>query len=579
MSKTPNFDAKIKAILDATTPGERTCELLGESWELTDEELAWCRHFNVPPSKRSQLTRWKTLAYYTTGFQFWWNKHAETGKPILTFHHPGSGVRVLPDQEWLSKDFSEIVMDYHPDRSFFEQMRELQLRIPCRSAYNTVEPENSIALVSISDKNSYFVLACKSISCFYSTVLTDGEDTSEAVNSSNITSCHNVMHCQRMFRCQYVRESMDCLDSAFLFDCRNCKNCFGATNKRNREYIFFNEQLSKDAYEKRMEEIDLGKRSVVETYSQKFDELLGGDTVWPEGFIEKCGDSTGEYLAGATNCHNCYYSEKNAKDCFWAAWPISNCERCVFTLGMWSGSTDIYHSMTQPMCSGMKFSWRCNQCQDCEYCMMCQNCTNCFGCIGLNRKEFCIFNKQYSEEAYWKKLDEVKCHLLDRGEYGEFFPVLMSTAYSPECGAVEYCGATENDLKAMGGQWFPVDALGALGEVVDPSTIVKAKDVPDSIDDVGEEWVGRPIYDGASERKFAFLRPEIEHYRKLRVAPPTKHIVRRMNELVQSGQLAAFEMRACSGCGKEIRTSKNVRYPDRKIYCRACYLHYLEQHG
>jgi len=29
MSKTPNYDAKVKAILDATIPGERVCELTG----------------------------------------------------------------------------------------------------------------------------------------------------------------------------------------------------------------------------------------------------------------------------------------------------------------------------------------------------------------------------------------------------------------------------------------------------------------------------------------------------------------------------------------------------------------------
>src|SRR3990167_7054908 len=481
MSQTPHFDQKIKTILDNLEPCEQICELTSEKWQVTQKEIDVYKKFQVPPLSISPNTVWKWLAYFDTGYQFWWNKHWETGQPVLTFHHPASGVRVLPDVEWHAKDFSSITYSYDSSRPFFDQIREFEQRVPFLATYNIKEPENSVTLVSFGDRNSYFVNACSSVDSFYCVGVTQCEQSSLVFLGDRIIQSHAIVNSKGIFHSKYVRESFDCMDSAFLFDFRNCKNCFGATNKRNREYIFFNEQLSKDAYEKRMEEIDLGKRSVVETYSQKFDELLGGDTVWPEGFIEKCGDSTGEYLAGATNCHNCYYSEKNAKDCFWAAWPISNCERCVFTLGMWSGSTDIYHSMTQPMCSGMKFSWRCNQCQDCEYCMMCQNCTNCFGCIGLNRKEFCIFNKQYSEEAYWKKLEEVKCHLLDRGEYGEFFPVLMSTAYSPECVAVEYCGATENDLKAMGGQWFPVDALGALGEVVDPSTIVKAKDVPDSI--------------------------------------------------------------------------------------------------
>ena len=39
MSKTPNYDAKVKTILDTLEPGERTCELTGEKWEMTEEEI------------------------------------------------------------------------------------------------------------------------------------------------------------------------------------------------------------------------------------------------------------------------------------------------------------------------------------------------------------------------------------------------------------------------------------------------------------------------------------------------------------------------------------------------------------
>ncbi len=58
MSKTPNFNLKIKAVLDATKPGERVCALTGEKWMMTEEEIGWYKKFHVPPSKYRPLTRW-----------------------------------------------------------------------------------------------------------------------------------------------------------------------------------------------------------------------------------------------------------------------------------------------------------------------------------------------------------------------------------------------------------------------------------------------------------------------------------------------------------------------------------------
>ena len=69
-----------------------------------------------------------------------------------------------------------------------------------------------------------------------------------------------------------------------------------------------------------------------------------------------------------------------------------------------------------------KFSMNADFLRDCEYCDLCENCSNCFACIGLKNRSFCIFNKQYGEEEYWRVVDIIKTDMLVRGEYGEFFP-------------------------------------------------------------------------------------------------------------------------------------------------------------
>lgn len=72
-------------------------------------------------------------------------------------------------------------------------------------------------------------------------------------------------------------------------------------------------------------------------------------------------------------------------------------------------------------CSNIKFSYFIRDGMDLEYCLECHNCQNCFGCIGLRNKKYHIFNKPYSEEDYWQKLDKIKTKMLKDGEYGEFF--------------------------------------------------------------------------------------------------------------------------------------------------------------
>jgi hypothetical protein len=54
-----------------------------------------------------------------------------------------------------------------------------------------------------------------------------------------------------------------------------------------------NEQLSESEYRARLKEIDLGKRSVVDGWTKKFDELLLTEAVWPENFNIGTTDSTG----------------------------------------------------------------------------------------------------------------------------------------------------------------------------------------------------------------------------------------------------------------------------------------------
>ncbi|MFH1252872.1 MAG: hypothetical protein V1664_00875 [Candidatus Uhrbacteria bacterium] len=578
MFKTPNYDAAVAKILTELKSGERTCELMGEKWLLQQTEIDIYKKFNVPPIKFSPNTIWKQMAYYDCGFQFWWNKHFETGKPVLSFHHPASGVRVLPDKEWHAKDFSNTFENLDLARPFFEQLRALELRVPLLATFNRVEPENSITLFSFGDRNSYFTFACKSERSFFSAGGFGISDSSVVWLGSNITESHNVLHGQRLHRCRFVRASYDCLNSTFLFDCRNCRNCFGATNRRNGEYLFFNEQLTKDEYEKRLAAIDLGKRSEAEFWQKKFDDLLLSQGIWPENFNVNTEQSSGDYLSNAVRCTECFDSADNPVDNWHSAWMYGNSQGCAYGWGL-IDNTDVYMCVSCPNSSRTKFSYRSFRLENCEYCLMCTDCQDCFGCIGLKNKKFCILNKQYTEEEYFKYLDEIKMELLNRGEYGHYLPVSLATTYVPEGGAVIYCGAILAELEKIGGLVFDPNDESATGIDRLTSTPRQRSEIPDSIDDLTDDWIGVPIFDEQAKRTFSFLKPELDHYRALRIAPPNTHFIRRLNEVAMSGQQSVFEKRACAECQKEITVTGCQQYPNRRVFCHGCYLKFIEKNN
>jgi hypothetical protein len=170
--------------------------------------------------------------------------------------------------------------------------------------------------------------------------------------------------------------------------------------------------------------------------------------------------------------------------------------------------------------------------------------------------------------------------MLDDGTYGSIFPTTFSSSYVPESGAVIYAGATEQDLEVLGGNRFlPTDAGATGAERYDPSKIRQLSDIPDSIDDLTDEWASIPVYDTQAKRAFSFLKPEIAHYRKWRIAPPGEHFIPRMQQMSWSAQVAKFEDRACVNCQKPILTTACRRYPNRRIFCRSCYAAYMEKNG
>ncbi|MFH1405329.1 MAG: hypothetical protein ABIH21_04515 [Patescibacteria group bacterium] len=577
MSKTPNYDKLIQPILDSMQTGEKTCELSGEKWETTERELEAYRKHMVPPPPHSPLMRHRFMTAMFPGGQWWYSKHPETGKSLISPVHPATGIKVLPDVEWHAKDFTSFAKEVDLHKSFLDQVLDLRLAIPSAQNRNFEPAENSIAVVSLGDVNSYFVVLSKSKNTFFSVSALDTESSAEVYNSNAITNGYFISHCERMHTCQYARESKDCMNCDFVFDCRNCENCFGATNKRNKNFLWFNEQLSEEEWKQKRAEVDLGIRSQAQAHLKHFDELMS-QCVWPENFNMHCENCVGEYLTKATNCEYVYYADGGANNEYHNTWAIGQCEGNTFCDSL-PNAQNCYYCSDASSSSNCRFCYLVSRSQDLEYCTECFDCENCFGCVGLKHKKFHILNKEYSEQDYWAKVDEIKCAMMATKEYGQFLPQKSSPAWFMEGGAVRYYNSTRELGEKMGAHMFDPESADAVGdELMGAKVVINTKDLPDSVDEL-EPFVGKVLYDEKYDRRFAYLKPEFELYKKLRIAPPTVHHVKRLLDLTQSSQTPEFTTTSCSQCAKDLIVSVNPGFPKRNIYCNQCYLKYMEERG
>jgi len=112
-------------------------------------------------------------------------------------------------------------------------------------------------------------------------------------------------------------------------------------------------------------------------YSNQATELKNCYLVFGSGFSEDCAYGRG--VNSSKDCYDNSYLEK--------------CELC-------------YQGFMLANCYKAFFSSHCDDCQEVIFSHSCVGCSNCFGCSNLRHKKYHIFNKPYTKEEYFKKLEE-----------------------------------------------------------------------------------------------------------------------------------------------------------------------------
>jgi len=220
--------------------------------------------------------------------------------------------------------------------------------------------------------------------------------------------CYECMNIEKCYNCNFCIDCNNCHDLERCFDCIGCNDCYGSIGLRRKSYCYYNEQLTKEKYEKAIAEV-------------KFDpaKFLKLKLTIPHVNLhlsksEKC---TGDYIYNSKDCEQCY-DINNMEGCiYYSSGNYNSPDKDCCDIDEASGSELCYDSFSLGYCYNCNFLLESSYCTNCEFGMGLEQCKDCFGCAYLKNKQYYILNNPYAREEYLKIIANIKKELIGDGKY------------------------------------------------------------------------------------------------------------------------------------------------------------------
>ena len=514
--------------------------------EKISPDLGGSRRLIAPPTLEP-LARLKRRLAFRNQIYIYPRTSAFSGATVFSMFTPDNKFPVITPDEWFGESWDGLEFGANVDfgSGVFDQIARIRDVVP-HMARSALFNENCDFCSNLAHcKNCYLI--------FNSTHVQDsmyGENfwqSNDCVDGSYLSDCELCFDCICCERCYNLQSSWDCeqcTDSFFLLGCRNCTNCFGCVNLRRKQYYLFNEPVSKEKYEAFIAGLDLSKRSVRQQLQQKA-EALWRSRPRPHVSIRHAENVSGNYLYHCKDLENCFFVRdgESLRNCSFLYGGAKDCQDYTF-VGL--RSELMYESVWCALdCSRCSFCFWCLQSQDLLYCLHCVSCKNCFGCAGLRNKQYCVFNKQYSKEAYNALVPKIIDHMAATKEWGEFFPVSLSPVPYNHSIAQRFFPLSQHDVAAMGGHWYDKP-------LVESSAAIETNHIPDTLPATDSPLVLKSSKSGSA---FRVTAEELKRYRAFVVPLPTESYDERMTS--RALRLGGLELcdRVCARTGRALKTN------------------------
>ncbi|MFC1810526.1 hypothetical protein ACFLZH_03435 [Patescibacteria group bacterium] len=542
------------------------CRQCQSSFEIRQQDREFYKKFDAPDPKLCPPCREQRRLSFRNETSLYKDKCGGCGKGVVTSYSPEMKFKSMCSDCFHADkiDPMQYGQDFDFNRPFLEQIEELRDKVP-RLSMLTINCENSDYTSYTADcKNCYLISAGeKSEDCFYSRLCQNNNNIIDSDYIWDSELCYECINVSKCYHCFNSFQLENCNDCHFCFDLRGCKNCLFSYNLRNKQYYIFNKQHSKEEYETKLKELNLGSRDAFRKAYEIWVEMMKKNAIHKGINITNCENSTGDNLKDDKNMHMCF-DMQNSQDCAFCAEgdAIStyDANNLYYNPEL---NLDILSNLASNRISFSMFTFYCN---DMQYCDLIYNSNDLFGCVGLKRKKFCILNKQYTEEEYRSMRDRIIEHMKKTGEWGEFFPNTMSHYGYNESLAYEYYPLERSEVEANGWKWRDRDSK--MSEV---EKTVNATELPDKIDDVDDEILNWAIKSAKSEDLFKIIPQELEFYKRFGLPlPQLTPFERHMERQLLRNPRHIFD-RKCDNCHADIKSSYAADRSE-KVYCEKCYL-------
>jgi len=558
-------------------PEKRICQNCKKDFTIESDDFSFYEKIKVPPPTFCPECRMIRRFNFRNEGVLFRRLDSHSNKEIFSGFSPEADIITYESNYWFGDNWDPIKngMDYDFLRPFFEQFKKLLsiTPLPARSFLNMI---NSDYCHEISySKNSYLCFNSDYVeNSAYLRKINRAKECFDLYEGFENELCYEDVMIDKSYRTFFSVDCENCLDVWFSKGLRGCTNCFGCVNLTNKSNYFFNEQCTKEEYLKKFNSFNSS------SYNSVLDMLSRIAIFWNKFPVKyarniRAINSTGERIVDSRNVKDCFSVRKgeNLRYCQDMQSQASN----SYDYSVWGdGAENIYECMTCGLGSyNVKFcfnSW--NEVYDLEYCGYCFGSKNCFGCVGLQKKQYCILNKQYNKEEYFEMIEKIKKHMKEmpyidiKGRvysYGEFFPQEISPLAYNESLAQIYFPLNQNSTNEIGFIWRDSNKR-------DYKMTIDSKNLPDNINEVDDKILEEIIKCENCGKAYKIIERELQFYKNIKL--PLPHICpdcRFINRFRFINPLRLWHRKCMhEGCNNEFETSYA---PDRPeiVYCEKCY--------
>ena len=429
----------------------KACSRCEKDFVIEADDFSFYEKMQVPPPTLCPMCRQKRRMFVRNFRTLYKRPSSKSGKSIISMYHEKQPFPVWSTEEWYADDWDAV--DYGRDfdfsRPFFEQYKELLDTVPHASLMITNSTDCGYCNVGTRSSHCYFVFGCaENEYCDYGHVIWNCRESVDCLYLYKSEFCYECIDVLESNNLLYCQECESCAESIGLFDCRGCVNCIGCVGLRNKSYHIFNQPVTKEEYLQFKQDHPLNDPTTIE-YILTEQEKLKRNVPTPHMFGSHNVGATGNHIYNAKNVHY-GFDVKSGED-----------SKFGFTVRKMVNSYDSIFTLDVENCYETVFSQTygligCHMAQDCTstfYSQFCLNSNNIFGCVGLRKKDYCIFNKQYTKEEYEELMPKIIEHMKAQGEWGEFFPLSLAPFAYNESTVGEYYPLTRDEALAEGYTW------------------------------------------------------------------------------------------------------------------------------